>query len=147
MRSAGTPVTSVPVSDGGVMRLFADDPTDAQCWGCQTRPADSGERRLVMAVLRDAVQEWCVDLPRLPDCETTRLRRERCHRWFTRRDIDRLRWCASSAACCAVLGFDPDWIWRLTQAKAGNQADGVVKAVWVPERLRGERKRAGVIGR
>lgn len=116
----------------------------------------SGERRLAIAVIEDAVEELRRTHPRTARLDghlggTLAARRRQCIAWF---ESDDEAWPFAFAALCNHLGLDAEWIraelkgngWCPVVAKRRSQPGGGVRAI-VPFRANGPRKPATAHGR
>jgi len=92
----------------------------------------SGEYRLALAILEDAIQIYCMEGA---GRRSLQLRRE-AGRWF---NSDDRSWCFSFERICEALGFDPDCIRRGLRVPRGRLA----AALWSLEiDEKDERRRA-----
>src|SRR6266550_8472992 len=90
----------------------------------------SGEYRLALAILHDAIQIYCMEGSGRRNLQ---LRREAA-RWLHSSDHS---WCFSFERICETLGLDPDWVRR------GLRAPGMRRATapWPPVGEKGDEGR------
>ena len=93
----------------------------------------SGEYRLALAILEDAIQIYCMEGA---GRRSLQLRRE-AGRWL---NSDDRSWCFSFERICEALGLDPDCIRRRLRAPSGRVAAGLWSLV-IEEKDEGRRAR------
>ena len=128
------PMTAVRVPHEPMMDLFVPDIVrESQFLSERASPSRfSGEYRLAVAILEDAIQIYCMEGSGRRNLQ---LRRE-AGRWLSSDDRS---WCFSFERICEALGLEPDCIRRGLRAPRGR----VAAALWSLEiDEKDERRRA-----